>query len=91
MVEGPVERFKPMPRAGHAMESFSVQGVEFRYSDFVVTGAFNNTAAYGGPVSEGKYARICYDPAGNAILRLEIGEASGPAKPAAIPVLGQPQ
>ncbi len=37
VVEGLVENFDPMPSSGHKMESFSVNGVRFEYSDFVVT------------------------------------------------------
>jgi len=72
IVEGRVQNFVPMPYAGHASESFSVSGVSFRYSDFNVTDAFNNTASHGGPINANSYVRICYDPQDNAILRLEI-------------------
>jgi hypothetical protein len=80
VVEGPVDHFLPMPYAGHANESFSVQGVHFEYSDYVVTDAFNNTSSHGGPIAAGSYARICYDPSGNQILRLEIRDFQGDAK-----------
>ena len=40
VVEGPVERFVPMPYTGHAVESFFVSGVPFEYSDFIVTDGF---------------------------------------------------
>lgn len=72
MVEGPAIGFVPMPSDGHGDESFSVDGVRFSYSDFEATDAFNNTASHGGPVGKDSYLRICYDPADNAILRLEI-------------------
>ncbi|MTJ82831.1 MAG: hypothetical protein F8N37_17725 [Telmatospirillum sp.] len=72
VVEGPVQNFVPMPYTGHAEESFSVSGVRFQYSDYIVTDAFNNTSSHGGPVNDNSYVRICYDPVGNAILRLEI-------------------
>jgi hypothetical protein len=80
VVQGPVEHFVPMPVGGHADESFSVSGVAFRYSDFGVTDAFNNTAAYGGPIKSDSYVRICYDPADHAILRLEIRGFTGELK-----------
>jgi hypothetical protein len=80
VVEGPVENFVPMPVAGHADESFSVAGVPFRYSDFVVTDGFNNSSSHGGPISKDSYVRICYDPAGNVILRLEIRDFKGVVK-----------
>jgi len=72
IVEGPVENFVPMPHGGHAEESFSVAGVPFKYSDFIVTDAFNNTSSHGGPIRSDLHVRICYDPSENAILRLEI-------------------
>jgi hypothetical protein len=57
-VEGTVENFVPMPYSGHAMESFSVNGVPFNYSDNVVKAGFNNTASHGGPIRQGLYVRI---------------------------------
>ena len=80
VVEGPVENFVPMPVTGHSDESFSVAGVPFKYSDYSVTDAFNNTASHGGPIDQNSYVRICYDPKGNAILRLEISDFSGPIR-----------
>jgi hypothetical protein len=53
VVEGRVTAFTPMPRGGHAMEHFTVNGVELSYSDDVVTCGFNNTASHGGPIREG--------------------------------------
>ncbi len=69
-----------MPKEGHANESFSVRGVRFSYSDFKVTDAFNNAASRGGPLNSDSYVRICYDPAGNAILRLEVRGFAGKLK-----------
>jgi len=80
VVEGPVEHFVPMPITGHAEESFSVRGIPFRYSDFIVTDGFNNTSSHGGPIKSDSYVRICYDPAGNIILRLEIRDFKGELK-----------
>ena len=77
IVEGRVQNFVPMPYSGHADESFSVSGVSFRYSDFKITDAFNNTASHGGPINANSYVRICYDPQDNAILRLEISGFEG--------------
>jgi hypothetical protein len=79
-VEGPVERFVPMPYAGHGVESFSVGGVSFRYSDFIITDGFNNTSSHGGPVSGDSYVRICYDPSDGIILHLEIRDFKGDVK-----------
>jgi hypothetical protein len=80
VVEGPVEQFVPMPYAGHAVESFSVAGVPFEYSDYMITDGFNNTSSHGGPINGNSYVRICYDPLGNAILRLEIRDFAGVIK-----------
>jgi hypothetical protein len=80
VVEGPVQDFVPMPFTGHAQESFFVAGVPFRYSDYGVTDAFNNTASHGGPIDADSYVRICYDPSDNAILRLEIRGFTGKVK-----------
>ena len=71
-VEGIVENFDPMPHSGHKMESFTVKGVKFEYSDFVVSSGFNNTKSHGGPIDEGKYVRIKYYD-GN-ILQLWVKE-----------------
>jgi hypothetical protein len=80
VVEGPVEHFVPMPYTGHALESFSVAGVVFKYSDYVVTDGFNNTSSHGGPIKSDSFVRICYDPADHAILRLEIRDFNGELK-----------
>ena len=79
VVEGPVEYFTPMPYpGGHgALESFSVAGVPFKYSEYVTTVGFNHTASHGGPITSDSYVRICYDPSGSVILRLEIRDFGG--------------
>jgi hypothetical protein len=69
-VEGPVENFIPMPASGHGEESFSVQGVSFSYSDFVVTPGFNKTTFHNGPMRADLYVRIWYHD--GDILKLEI-------------------
>lgn len=70
VVEGPVEHFVPLPVTGHALESFSVQGVRFSYSDYLITAGFNRTASHGGPIREGERVRIWY--LGGEILRLDV-------------------
>lgn len=70
VVEGPVEDFVPMPYGGHALERFSVGGVAFAYSDFVLTCGFRNTSSHGGPIHEGIGVRVHY--VGGDILKLEI-------------------
>lgn len=77
-VEGTVDSFVPMPKEGHAMESFCIAGRCFTYSDFVVTTGFNNAASRGGPIRNGLKARVTYvglDHAAklrNVIIKLEI-------------------
>ena len=69
---GSVSNFKPMPAAGHAMERFCVSAACFEYSDFIITGAFNNTSSHGGPIREGLPVRVTY--VGNSIVKLEVGQ-----------------
>jgi len=73
-VEGVVQNFVPMPVQGHATESFTVNGVPFNYSDYIVTAGFNNTSTHGGPIRQGLFVRIWYT--GNEILKLEIRKDS---------------
>jgi hypothetical protein len=73
VLEGRVTNFRPMPWSGHPMESFTVCGVTFSYSDFVETGAFNNATSHRGPIREGLWVRISH--VGNAIARLEIARS----------------
>jgi hypothetical protein len=42
------------------MESFVVQGVTFKYSDYAIIAGFNNRASHGGPVREGVPVKIWY-------------------------------
>jgi len=75
VVEGPVTNFHPEPFGGHNDESFSVAGVPFFYSEYRITGAFNQPASHGGPIHEGLNVRIHYlkGPAydGNLIIQLD--------------------
>lgn len=74
VVEGYVQNFHPMPSSGHDTERFTVNGVQFAYSDYSMTSGFNNTSSHGGPIREGIYVRIHYTgpPSAATILRLEI-------------------
>jgi hypothetical protein len=72
VVAGPVEDFRPAPAEGHQDETFTVNGVPFGYSDYVITGGFNQTQSHGGPIREGLAVRIHYIPRGNVIVKLEI-------------------
>jgi hypothetical protein len=70
VVEGPVENFHPMPVEGHDLESFTVKGQKFEYSDFVISPGFHNATSRGGPILEGLPVRISYVK--NDIVKLEI-------------------
>ena len=70
VVEGPVTDFVPMPEAGHAMETFRVQGQSFSYSDFVVVSGFHNAASHGGPIHDGLNVRVTH--VGDVILKIEV-------------------
>lgn len=70
VVEGEVTRFVPMPASGHAMERFCVQQDCFAYSDYVVTGGFNNAASHGGPIRNGLAVRVTH--VGVTIVKLEL-------------------
>lgn len=75
-VEGPVEDFDPMPFEGHKPECFSVKGIRFCYSDYVIAPGFRNTASHGGPIRSGLLVRVDYINTGshNTILRLEVAK-----------------
>lgn len=72
--EGVVENYHPMPAGGHDSERFTVEGVEFEFSDFDVSDyGYNNAASHGGAIKEGLKVRIGYFNNGskNVILKLE--------------------
>jgi hypothetical protein len=70
IVEGVVSHFVPMPYTGHAMERFCVSATCFAYSDYVITGGFNNASSHGGPIREGLHVRIKH--VNGVIVRLEV-------------------
>ena len=72
VVEGPVANFVPMPEAGHVMETFTVQGQSFSYSDYVVVAGFHNAASHGGPIRGGLYVRVSH--VGDVILKIEVAQ-----------------
>jgi hypothetical protein len=76
IVEGRVSDFRPMAAHGGEHESYSVQGVQFAYSDFSITGGYNNTVSHGGQITEGSQVRLCYfyraRTQTNIIVRVEI-------------------
>jgi hypothetical protein len=79
IIEGVVTDFQPMPSTGHGRESFTVSGVRFSYSDFVVTPGFHHTNYRGGPVRDGLHVRIHYR--GQDIARFEIAGEQSTATP----------
>lgn len=72
VVEGQVSDFVPMPYEGHAMESFSVRGHKFTYSDYALTPGFHNTTSHGGPIRQGLGVRVSF--VNNTIVRLEVAQ-----------------
>jgi hypothetical protein len=77
VVEGKVTNFHPMPYGGHQDECFTVQTETFCYSDYVLTGGFNNAMSHGGPIREDLPVRISY--IGNTIIRLEVRKDAVPS------------
>jgi hypothetical protein len=75
VVEGVATNFHPEPAAGHDPERFTVNGVRFSYSYYVLGQGFNQSSSHGGPIREGLQVRIHYVDAstGNNILKLEVG------------------
>lgn len=72
VAEGRVSDFKAMPITGHAMEHFCVGSKCFEYSDYVITGGFNNTSSHGGPIKQDLPVRVTF--VGNEIVKLEVGQ-----------------
>jgi len=72
VIEGPVDNFEPMNDWGNKHESFSVRGVYFRYSDFIVDQCFNDSSTHGGPIRAGLLVRVSY--VDRCILRLEVAD-----------------
>jgi hypothetical protein len=70
-VEGPIENMTLMPYHGHALESITVQGRTFEYSEFHLAPGFRGTVARSGSIlRNGLFVRISYFR--NYILRIEI-------------------
>ena len=74
VVEGFVENYKPMSAdrgsSNGVFESFTVDGIPFQYSDYIIKPGFRNSALLGGPIRTGLKVRIYYYE--SVILRLEI-------------------
>ena len=64
-----------MLSGGHEDEKFTVNGVEFGFSDFDISGfGYNNSKSHGGAIDANKYVRISYIKIKNSnqILKLEV-------------------
>ncbi|CAD0005832.1 hypothetical protein [Flavobacterium salmonis] len=75
ITQGFVNNFHPMPSGGHDSERFTVNGVEFKFSDFDISDfGYNNAKSHGGAIDENKYVRISYIKVkgSNQILKLEV-------------------
>ncbi len=60
-VEGIVENYEPMPYEGHAQESFTINGVEFSYSDYTFMQGYHNAASHGGVITHnGQHLKLRY-------------------------------
>jgi hypothetical protein len=78
VVEGQVENFIPQPAFDNGVESFTVNGVGFKYSAATISHGFNQSSTHGGPINRnGIQVRISYydDQSGdNVILKLEVAQ-----------------
>ena len=75
IAEGYVEKFHPMPWSGHDTERFTVDGVEFKYSDYMGQFGYHNARSLGGVITgNGQHLRIGYTQyrrLGNVIVYIE--------------------
>jgi len=67
---GVVEDFSPVHPGAIYLESFSVNGRRFEYSDFLESPGFHQTKKHGGPISPGLKVRIHHK--NGVIARLEL-------------------
>jgi hypothetical protein len=75
VVEGLIEDFSPPNSNGTHFESFSVNGIIFKYSDYSIVDGFHQTSKNNGPINKnGQQVRIGYTNKDdeNLILKLEI-------------------
>ena len=74
-VEGYAENFHPMPATGPDEESFTIRGVRFFYSDWVLSFGYHNARSLGGVITgDGQHLRIGYTEygsLGNVIVYIE--------------------
>lgn len=73
LIEGNVQNYHPMPEGGHDTERFTVNGVEFEFSDFDVSDyGYNNAASHGGAIRQGLKVQIGYFNNGNKNVILKL-------------------
>ncbi len=76
-LEGLTEDFEAPQEGSNHFESFTVNGVKFRYSDYFITKGYHTTSKKGGPIDRnGLMVRIGYThiDGENVILKLEISD-----------------
>jgi hypothetical protein len=76
-VEGLTEDFEAPQEGSNHFESFIVNGVKFRYSDYLIIKGYHTTSKTGGPIDRnGLMVRIGYTHVNgeNIILKLEISD-----------------
>ena len=75
-IEGNIQDFCPLSRFGHGVESFTLKGVYFEYSEYSLNYYFDNPKEFGGPIVKNRqYLKIDYyrDKGGNnRIVTLKI-------------------
>ena len=72
VVVGTVENFRPVHPGAVYLESFTVNGTKFEYSDFIESPGFHQTKEHGGPISAGLKVRIHH--MNGVIARLELAQ-----------------
>jgi hypothetical protein len=78
VVEGEIEQFSNYNESGHVFEKFTIKGVGFEYSDYILGKGFNKTSKNNGPIlkiyKEGRKVRISYvrKDNDNMILKIEV-------------------
>jgi hypothetical protein len=75
LLRGVIKNFLPANNNGNHFESFSINGVIFRYSGHVIVDGFHQTSENNGPINKnGQQVRIGYTTKDNEnlILKLEI-------------------
>lgn len=75
IAEGEIENFIDRPESGHIFESFTVNGVFFEYSDYIVINGFHQTSRNNGPLKQnGQEVRISYMKKDNenVIMKIEL-------------------